>query len=87
MIPNILLIPALFLDYYDSPTTSPIDTTTKLTELMMEMTNGIGCAENQFFSMTPLDAFCCQVKKAKTGGTLLQNRKFVKESHHVHRYA
>ena len=31
-----------------------------LTELMMDMTNGVGCGENEHFSRYKRDVFCCQ---------------------------
>ena len=31
-----------------------------LTELEMKMTDGIGCAENEHFSMDPFKAICCE---------------------------
>ena len=31
-----------------------------LTEFEMKMTNGIGCAENEHFSLDPRKAICCE---------------------------
>ena len=31
-----------------------------MTELMMKETNGNGCAQNEYFSLRPRNAFCCE---------------------------
>lgn len=52
-----------FILSHNSPTIPPRDTSRNLTQLMMDMTNGVGCAENEHFSLSPQNAFCCEMDR------------------------
>ena len=50
-----------FISSYNPDSLPLIDTSRNLTQLMMDMTDGVGCAENEHFSSTPEKAFCCEI--------------------------
>ena len=52
-----------FILSHNLPSIPPRDTARNLTELMMDMTDGVGCAENEHFSLSPQNAFCCEMDR------------------------